>query len=230
MSARALLGVLALVAVASVAAVATIVATRSTGDGLGDRISSLRDDAVPASHESKDREAVQSLAREFSVRFNTYDPEMLGSDGNLPEYAEVTDLMTSKFEAVFTADTDANNWTGLEVVEQVVQQVGASSTADVHAVGVAAIDGDSAEVVVGGTLEVSRPVTPEGDGQGGGQGGDPQQVSSGPRQFRYQLSLVKTEGEWRVDDLDDVDDGLPSLVDAAEAPPTDQPTNEGSPR
>ncbi len=215
------LGLAVLVVVVSLAWTVTIVATRSAGDGLGDRLTSLRKNEVPASGETTEREKALSLARQFALRFNTYDPEMADAAGHLPEYASVADLMTAKFEEVFTA-TDTEAAIGLPLVEELVAQTGATSAAQVYAVGLASQDADSAEVLVAGVIEVSRPY-PDQQGRPDFDSKKPD-ITSGPRQFRYQVSLVKTDGEWRVDDLDNVDDGYPSLADA-DAQPSDVPSD-----
>ncbi|WP_183095895.1 hypothetical protein [Nocardioides stalactiti] len=215
---RAILTVLVLVIVACLGTVAAVVLTRGAGDGLGDKLQSLKDDAPPAADTTKNREEVLALSREFATRFNTYDASMLDEQGHLPEYAAVEDLMTPKFGGVF-----ADN---VGYAEQTVSQLDAASAATVYAVGVASQDADSAEVLVAGTIELSYPYPEDeqGGGQGGDQGGEPSddatdegtdegeedpRVSTGPQRFRYQLSLVKIDGEWLVDDLDDIDDGLP---------------------
>lgn len=210
---RALLAVLVLVIVACLGAAALVVATRSAGEGLGDRLSSLRDDDVPASAEVRDREQLLKLASDFVTRFNTYGPDMLDDQGHLPDYVAVGDLMTAKFGAVF----DEN----VELAEQTVAQLAAASTCTVYATGVVSQDGDSAEVLVAGTIELSYVYNEDqgggnapDDGDTGEDEEDPR-VSTGPQAVRYEVSLVKIDGEWLVDDLDDIDDGRPSLSQPA---------------
>ncbi len=202
---RAILAVLVLVIVACLGTVAVIVATRSAGDGLGDRLSSLQDDEIPGESTTKDREQLLTLSREFATRFNTYDPSMLDDAGHLPDYAAVSDLMTPKFGEVFSDNVG--------YAEATVAQAGVASVGTVYAVGVTSLDGDSAEVLVAGTIELSYPY-PEEEGEGSDDGDqtdpdDGERLSSGPQRFRYQVSLVKIDGNWLVDDLDDIDDGLP---------------------
>ncbi|WP_183098965.1 hypothetical protein [Nocardioides pelophilus] len=218
---RAILAGLVLVIVACLTTIAVIVTTRGAGDGLGEQLRSLKNDEVPASAESEDREELLSISREFATRFNTYDPSMLDDEGHLPDYAAVEDLMTPKFGAVFTENVG--------YAEQTVSQLGVASVGTVYAVGVASQDDDSAEVLVAGTIELSYPYPDEGAGGDDGTEDDgtpddgttddeatddeatddEQRVSTGAQRFRYQVSLAKIDGEWLVDDLDDIDDGLP---------------------
>lgn len=236
---RAILAVLVLVIVACLGAVAFVVATRSAGDGLDERLSSLQDDDVPGSSVSDTREQLLSLSRDFALRFNTYDPSMLDDAGKLPEYASVSELMTPKFAGVFAE--------ALKIPEQTVAQ-GASSEAVVYAVGVAAQDEDSAEVLVAGTIELSYPYPETDEGDGGatedpeGEGSEEEErLSTGPQRFRYQVYLVKIDGQWLVDDVDDIDDGRPPFSQPAipeetpgetpsttppPASPTDAPSTE----
>jgi len=230
---RATLAVLVLVIVACLGTIALVVTTRGAGDGLGDRLSSLQDDEVPGATDAKDREQLLTLSRQFATRFNTYDPSMLDDAGKLPEYADVADLMTPKFAEVFSKN--------IGYAEATVAQTGAASEGTVYAVGVDSVDGDSAEVLVAGTIELSYPL-PEGQqGQGddsGDDSGDPatgeDRISSGPQRFRYQVSLVKIDGNWLVDDLDDIDDGLPPFSqpsipeDPQGQPPATDPTGAPS--
>jgi Mce-associated membrane protein len=232
---RAILAVLVLVIVACLGTVAVIVLTRGTGDGLGDRLSSLQDDSVPGTDESDNREQLLTLSREFATRFNTYDESMLDDAGHLTDYAAVEDLMTPKFGSVFVDNVG--------YAEETVKQLGVASEGTVYAVGVASQDADSAEVLVAGTIELTYPV-PEDQGNGDDEtGDDPERLSTGPQRFRYQLSMVKIDGAWFVDDVDDVDDGLPpfsqpSIPDTeptqlpsgtppTTTPPSAEPTGEG---
>jgi Mce-associated membrane protein len=195
---RAILVVLALVIAACLGTAAVDFVVRAT------------DDEEAAASVSKEREELLRISREFATRFNTYDPSMLDDEGHLPDYAAVEDLMTPKFGGVF-----ADN---VGYAEQTVAQLGVASVGTVYAVGVASQDGDSAEVLVAGTIELSYPY-PDEEQEGEGDSaddsetdelaGDEDRVSTGAQRFRYQVSLVKIDGEWLVDDLDDIDDGLP---------------------
>lgn len=202
----------ATVAVVSLVGASLIFFGKSAGDGFGDRVSSLVHDDAPVSAEESDREALMSASRTFVLRFNTYGPDMLDDEGHLPDYAAVSDLMTSKFATVF----DQN----VGYAETTVQKLGASRSAKVYAVGVASQDADSAEVLVAGTVELSYPYPKQlgqqtsDDKKSGDSKGTPE-VTSGPQRFRYQVSLVKVGGTWLVDDLDDIDDGLPPFSQPA---------------
>jgi Mce-associated membrane protein len=219
---RAILAVLVLVIVACLGTIAVVVAARSTGDDLGERLSSLQDDDAPGDTVSKNREQLLSISREFATRFNTYDPSMLDDNGHLPAYASVSELMTPKFAGVFDE--------AIKIPEQTVAQ-GASSVAIVYAVGVDAQDSDSAQVLVAGTIELSYPL-PEQENGGTSDGSDSdgqndeQRLSTGPQRFRYVISLVKIDGHWLVDDVDDIDDGRPSFSQPAipEETPTETPS------
>lgn len=236
---RAILAVLVLVIVACLGTVAVIVLTRSTGDSLGDRLSSLEDDTVPGIDVSDNREQLLSVSREFAQGFNTYDESMLDAEGHLPEYEALSELMTPKFGGVFAE--------AIKFPEETVA-AGAASTAIVYAVGVASQDDDSAEVLVAGTIELTYPVPDEGGADEGASDdetdadpdGEEERLSTGPQRFRYQVSLVKIDGQWLVDDVDDIDDGLPSFSEpsipespsgepsATTPPPTTPPTNTPS--
>lgn len=186
---------------------------RGAGDDPLDRLQSLRD---PAPDPAREREKVLAAGRTFVERFNTYGTDMLDDNGKMPEYAAVGELMTSKFRTVF----DRN----VGYAEQVVAETQVDRVGTSHAVGVASLDSDSAELLVGGIVEFSYPAK---------QGGE-EQVAFEPLRFRYQVSMVKIDGKWLVDDLDDLDDDLPSFAEASlpegEVPggtPSDAPS--GSP-
>ncbi|KAA1428434.1 hypothetical protein [Nocardioides antri] len=233
---RAILAVLVLVTVACLASVTLVVATRGAGDGVGERLRSLKNDEVPESDRAEDREEVLALAREFASRFNTYGPEMLDEQGQMPDYAAVQDLMTSKMGTAF------EKYRGL--VETTVAQWDAASACEVYVAGVASQDEDSAEVLVAGTIQTSLSYSRNQDGSPGPGGGaeddDEIRVTDDPKDFRYQVTLVKIDGAWLVDDFDDVDDGLPQFSEPgipeesplpepsapATSAPQDDPTSE----
>ncbi|UMG93778.1 J domain-containing protein [Nocardioides sp. TF02-7] len=158
------LAVLLLVTVGCLAAVATVVATRAAGDGIGERLQSLRDDAPPNRPEADEREQLLALAREFVTRFNTYGPDLLDDQGTMPDYAAVADLMTARFADVFTENVG--------YAEETVKQLGASREATVWGVGVATHDVDSAQVLVAGTVELSYPAPDPGAGDDDATGDD----------------------------------------------------------
>ena len=92
----------------------------------------------------------------------------------------VKDVITPKFATSF--DKQAGT------AEQLVAQAGVAREADVHATGISAIDSDSATALVAGTFTDSYA-------KGGQQA---------PVPFRIEVSLVKTDGEWLVDNFSPV--------------------------
>lgn len=180
-----LLGIL----VASLGVTAWVVADRAKGD-----LGALRH---PPKDETSQREKALAAARTFVQRFNTYGPGLLDDAGKMPDYAAVGGLMTAKFRTVF----DKN----VGYAEETVKQTQIDRTGTPYAVGIASIDGDSAEVLVAGVVEFSYP-DPKKAGE---------RIPFEPLRFRYEVSLVKQNGRWLVDDLDDVDDDLPSFGEAS---------------
>jgi hypothetical protein len=214
-----ILGLLLGVLVAGLAVSGVIVFGNGAGPGLGHRVSSVFD---PPKDESVDREKALAAARTFVQRFHTYGPELLDGSGRMPEYAAVGDLMSAKFAKVF----DQNE----ALAEQTVKETGVDRVATVYGVGISAIDADSASLLVGGIVTTSYPGPKQGD----------KPIELAPQRFRYQVDLVKIGGVWKVDDLDDVDDGLPSLGEAPTQPqggapsgvpsgaPTSTPSGQGA--
>ncbi len=135
-----------------------------------------------------------SQTRQFMLRMGTYGPDQL-EGGQLPEYRElVTEVITPKFATSFDQS--------VATAEQIVAQAGVSREAEVFSAGVSTIDADSATALVAGTFTDSYP-----DNAGELR---PQE----PVPFRIQVTLVKTEGEWLVDDFTPV-----TAVRAVSAPP-----------
>ncbi len=212
-----LVGLLFVVSLACLIWTGVIVTTRGTGDDPLDKLSSIREE--PNTAPAADREQLLALGRDFVVRFNTYGPDMLDEDDHLPDYASLTDLMSAKFGDVFERNVG--------YAEQTVAQTGVGRSAEVHAVGVASLDADSAELLVAGTVQFSYPNPKD----------EEEPILFEPQRFRYRLSAVQIDGEWVVDDLDDIDDGLPSLAEAnpsegqTDVPselPTEQPSEDQS--
>ena len=132
-----------------------------------------------------EREAVMSQTRQFMLRANTYGPDQLDDSGRLTDYRDlVEEVITPKLSTSFEKEVTA--------AEQIVAQTGASRTTEVFSTGVSTIDGDSATALVAGTFVTSYP-----DKQGEAQ-------PTEPVPFRVQVSLVKTEGDWLVDDFDPI--------------------------
>ncbi|MEJ7773816.1 MAG: hypothetical protein WKF72_03320 [Nocardioidaceae bacterium] len=131
-----------------------------------------------------ERDAAMAQARQFMLRVNTYGPEQLDERGELPEYRElVEEVITPKFAASFAE--------GVTAAEQTVSEVGLGRTAQVYAVGVTTLDLDSATALVAGSFTNSypRPKNPD------------ERIEDEPAPFRVEVSLVKIEGTWLVDDF-----------------------------
>src|SRR5690606_16975384 len=100
--------------------------------------------------------------------------------GTMPDYAGVADLMTAKFAKVFSANVG--------YAEQTVAETGVDRRATVYAVGVASIDDDSATLLIAGIREFTYPAPDGGE----------ERISFAPQQFRYEVSLVRTDGVWKA--------------------------------
>jgi len=131
-----------------------------------------------------EREAAMAQAHQFVLRMGTYGPDLLDDRGGMPEYRSlVKAVITPKLAASF--DKEAGT------AEQLVARAGMSREAEVHATGVSTIDGDSANALVAGTFTDSYA-----------KGGE-----AAPAPFRMEVALVKTHGEWLVDDFSPVTGG-----------------------
>lgn len=207
----ALLGLLLGVVVAGLVVSAVTVFGRGAGDSIDDKVSSIFDPPTDATGE---REEVLAAARTFVQRFNTYGPDLLDANGKMPQYAAVGELMTAKFETVFEKNVG--------YAEETVKQTDIGRKGTPYGVGLASMDGDSAEVLAAGIVEFSYPA-PEGSEE---------PITFEPYRFRYQVSLVKVGGTWLVDDLDDLDDDLPSFAQASipgSGTPSSGPSEGASP-
>ena len=161
-----LLGVLVLALLASVGTLAWLLATRR-GE---------------ADDEQRQREAVMSQAQQFMLRLNTYGPDLLDDQGQMPKYRElVSAVITPKFKTSFEE--------GVVAAEQTVAKAGLSREAKVFATGVSTIDADSATALVAGSFTNSYP-----DAKG-------RLVPDESAPFRIQVSLVRSRGTWLVDDF-----------------------------
>jgi Mce-associated membrane protein len=130
------------------------------------------------------REEVMAQTEQFMLRMGTYGPDLLDDQGAMPEYRDrVKEVITDKFSASF--DKEAGT------AEQLVAQAGVTRVADVFATGVSSIDQDSARALVAGTFSDSYAVKGK-------------TVDQEPIPFRIEVSLVKVDGEWLVDDFDPV--------------------------
>ncbi|WP_370289268.1 hypothetical protein [Nocardioides sp.] len=215
-----IVGLLSAVLVASLGVTAYLVLDRGAGASPFARIESLRDPGVSP---AQDRERALALGRTFAQRFNTYGPDLLDASGKMPDYAAVAGLMSAKFAKVF----DEN----VGFAEETVKQTKVDRSAQVFSVGISSIDADSADLLVGGIVQFTYP-NPQKPSE---------RVPFEPLRFRYDVSLVKIGGVWKVDDLDDIDDGLPSFGEASQpqggvppvpgqpTQPSQSPSPSGSP-
>jgi len=164
----ALLGVLVVVLLASAGTLVWLLAgRRGAADGV-----------------QAEREQVMTQSEQFMLRVNTYGPDLLDSQGQMPKYRElVGQIITPKFKTSFDQ--------GVAAAEQTVAKAGVGRTAKVFAVGVSTIDADSATALVAGTFTNSYP-----KGQS--------RINDQPEPFRVKITLVKTGGKWLVDDFSPV--------------------------
>ena len=161
-----------------------------------------------ASKLSDDRAAVTSVANTFVLGQFTFDKSMLKGT-TMPSFR-------AKVEAVITPKFDVTFQTLAGKIEGVVQASGLKSTAKVWSTGVAAIDGNTATVLVVGSYSNFLPKT---------KGGTDYQ-SAGEVPFRDVVSLVKSNGTWLVDSQAPAEGLPPSAVPTASATPA--PTSGAS--
>jgi Mce-associated membrane protein len=133
-----------------------------------------------------DREAAMAQTQQFVMRVNTYGPQMLDSQGQMPTYrSRVKDVITPKFAVSFDKS--------VTLAEQSVKSYGLARTCAVFSTGVEVIDSDSATVLVAGSISQTAK-----NRQG-------KRVSTGePSPFRLRVSLDKVGGTWLVDDYQPV--------------------------
>jgi hypothetical protein len=133
------------------------------------------------------REEVMAQTEQFMLRMGTYGPDLLDDQGAMPTYRDrVTEVITDKFAASFEKEAGT--------AEQLVAQAGVARQADVFATGVSSIDQDSARTLVAGTFSDAYEVKGK-------------TVDQEPIPFRIEVSLVKVDGEWLVDDFEPVASG-----------------------
>jgi Mce-associated membrane protein len=129
------------------------------------------------------RETVMAQTEQFMLRTGTFGPDMLDDENGMPEYREqVKEVITPKFATSFDKQAVA--------AEQLVAQGGVSREAEVFATGVSVMDEDSATALVAGSFTDSFP-----------QGKSGETVPAEPVPFRIEVELVKTGGEWLVDNF-----------------------------
>ncbi|HYH35651.1 MAG TPA: hypothetical protein VD814_10910 [Nocardioides sp.] len=167
-----LLGLLVALLLAATAADVWLMTTR------GAEVVGVEGDAAETQAE---REAVMSQTRQFLLRVGTFGPDEL-EEGRLSEHrANVSEVITPSFRTSFERQVVA--------AEQLVAQAGVTRSAQVFSTGVTTIDSDSATALVAGAFVDSY------EGRRGGL--QPQE----PVPLRWEVSLVKTGGEWLVDDF-----------------------------
>ena len=193
-----LLAVLSVMLLASVAAVAYLAATRP--------VSALGIDGDQDALQSE-RDSVMAQSEQFMLRINTYGPDLLDGE-TMPKYRElVEEVITSKFAADFEKNAP--------LAEATVKQAGLARTAEVFSTGVSAIDSDSATALVAGSITQSYPKSPGSD----------ERVKTEPAPFRVQVTLVKVNGTWLVDDFTPLtgadDNGSGGLPQSPVPSPTD---------
>jgi hypothetical protein len=129
------------------------------------------------------REQVMAQTEQFMLRMGTFGPDLLDEQGAMPEYRErVKEVITPKFGTSF--DEEA------ATAEQLVAQASVAREADVFATGVSVIDADSATALVAGSFTDSYP-----------QGKEGEVVESEPVPFRIEVTLVRSDGTWLVDNF-----------------------------
>lgn len=130
------------------------------------------------------REDVMAQTEQFMLRMGTYGPDLLDDNGAMPDYrAGVKEVITPKFAASFDEEAGA--------AEQLVAQAGVARVPDVFATGVSSIDEDSARTLVAGSFTDTYTVKGK-------------TVDQEPIPFRIEVSLVRIDGEWLVDDFSPV--------------------------
>lgn len=147
----------------------------------------LLDRRGEASDVQAEREAVMSQTEQFVLRLNTLSPDQLDDEGHLAEYEQqVSEVVTPKFETDFETN-------GLPLAERLVTQAGYARTAEVFGVGVQSLDGDSATVLVAAGLTGSYPDPKAPDDSS-------RRVDADEDVLRWEVDLVRSDGEWLVDD------------------------------
>ena len=134
-----------------------------------------------ADPEQAQREQVMAQTRQFMLRMGTYGPDLLDESGAMPDYRTlVREVITPKFAASF--DDQAGT------AEQLVAQADVARESAVFATGVSDLDPDSATALVAGTFTDSYVVKGE-------------RTPQEPVPYRIEVSLVKIDGTWLVDDF-----------------------------
>lgn len=138
------------------------------------------------------REVVMDQAEQFMLRVNTYGPDLLDDQGQMPEYRKrVIEVITPKFKTDFEKQ--------VSYAEATVQQARLERTSKVIATGVSTLDQDSAIVLAAGTFTDSYPKDPKKP--------NGPRVDVDPVPFRVEVTLVLKDGHWLVDDFSPVSGG-----------------------
>lgn len=156
-------------------------------------VSSPKSDAAAL---AADRAAVQSVASQCVTRMWSFEASTIGS-----YRAGVEALITPNFAPSF--ETYAAR------VEPAVKSAGAKETVVVYATAVAAISDTKATVLVVGAR---TPLLPK-------SAGSKQYQKYAEERFRQVLSLVKIDGQWKVDNMASAE-GLPSGAPSPQASAT----------
>lgn len=189
-------------AVVLVCLVASVVALGRAGwsvDGLVDE----------QTNPQSERDQVMAVSRSFVAAFSAYGPEDLDADNRMPDYVDrVEKFLTPKFATTFEQN--------VQFAEQTVAQAKVTRIGQVYAVAVERLEDDSARVMVAGviTTSIPNPKKPK------------EQVPLGDQPFRYELDLILTKGEWRIDNFGNVgtlDGQVPEGQPTT--PPTTQPSS-----
>lgn len=152
------------------------------------------------------REDVMAQTEQFMLRMGSYGPDLLDDSGAMPDYrAKVKEVITPKFAASFDQEAGA--------AEQLVAQAGVARVPDVFATGVASLDADSARTLVAGSFTDTYTVKGK-------------TVPQEPIPFRIEVSLVKIDGEWLVDDFSPVT-AQEAVPESGSPEPSQTPTTEG---
>ena len=137
-------------------------------------VTTLRPQAASAKTDQESRSAVTRAAERFTVQVNTYDASSMAS-----YQRSMNSMMSPKFKADYK-----------KVIGQLastIKQAKVRSRGEVLASAVASVDADSAQVLVVSDASVKTVFDP-----------------NVARHFRWEVSLVKINGTWLVDDFSPV--------------------------
>lgn len=202
----------ALVALVAVALVSLLVTAYFAFVRLDDPAAAFDEEAAPQTR----RDQVMAVAKTFATQVATYGPDDLDEQDKMPEYsAGILELLTPRFATSFERD-------GLPLAEQSVAQQQITRSAQVYATGVSELTDDTARVLVAGTQQfaIPNPKKPE------------QLVPIQQGTFRFEVALVRTDGEWLVDDYGPagtLDGPSPEELEQPTEAPSEAPSDETTP-